>query len=108
MGQRCFGEGEMRFLSMRSRTQPCDPLVNGGRRIGHRADNGNTFGQACFDRIRRDCGRYREHGLLSSHDRPNFAEQDVEVLRLDGDHDEGSAGDGLSVRERRVHPQLLP
>ena len=32
----------------------------------------------------------------------DLAEQHVDVLRLDGDHDERRAGDGLGVRERRA------
>ena len=76
-------------------------------RFGIARTTGTPARDLALDRRGRDRGRDREHRLLGRQHAADLAEQRVEVLRLDGDHDERGAGDRLRVRERRPHAVAL-
>jgi len=46
--------------------------------------------------------------LLRADDGPDLRQEDVEVLRLDRDHDQGCVGYCVCVRQRRLHAELFP
>jgi len=66
------------------------------------ADDRNARREAALDARGRDRGRDREHGLLGEDQRPDLAEQALDVLRLDRDHHERRSGGRVVVRERRL------
>ena len=65
---------------------------------------GTPSGSLSLDARGRYRGRDGEDGLLGEDERPDLAEQPLDVLRLDGDDDERGAGRGVVVRERRLDP----
>ena len=77
------------------------PLVHERRCVRHRPDDGHAGRQPRFDLGRRDRCRDGEDRLLRRYEPADLAEQRVEVLGLDRDHDEAGTGDGLRVGERR-------
>ena len=76
---------------MRAGAQPSHAFVDGGRSVRHRAEHGNPIGDVPLDlRSRNRCGD-RQHRLLRREQVADLAEQRVEVLGLDRDHDERCA-----------------
>ena len=87
--QHLVGHREVVVACVRACAEPGDALVDRRGRVRHRAQDGHAVGEVPLDLRGRDRGRDREHGLLRREQPADLAEQHVEVLRLDGDHDEG-------------------
>ena len=87
---------------MRAGADAGDSLVHDGGSVRHRADDRDAGRDAALDQCRRDGGGDREDGLLGLEDGPDLAEEDGEVLRLDGDHDDRRVRDRLGIRQRRL------
>ena len=87
--------------------EPGDALVDGCGRVRHRTQDGDAVGEMPLDLRGRDRRRDRQHGLLRREQPADLAEQRVEVLGLDGDHDEGRAADRFGVGERRFDAVAL-
>jgi hypothetical protein len=107
MLEHLLGRGEVLVARMSPRAQPGDALVDGRRRVRHGAQHRHAVGQVLLDLRSWHRGGDREDGLLGRDHRRHLAEQDVEVLRLDGDDDEAGARGSLAVRERRLDGVLV-
>ncbi|OLE30223.1 MAG: hypothetical protein AUG43_03985 [Actinobacteria bacterium 13_1_20CM_3_68_10] len=103
-----LGQGEVWLVRVGARAHACDPLMHDRRRVRHRAHDGNALRQALLDRRGRNRSSDREDGLVRADDRCDLLEQDVEVLRLDRDHDQGRIGDRVGIRQRRLHAEFFP
>ena len=101
MRERLLGERDVGVVGVGAGAEPGDSLVDDRRRVRHRADDRDAGGQVALDRGRRDRRGDREDRLVAGDQVADLAEQGLDVLRLDRDHDERRAGDGLLVRERR-------
>ena len=79
-----------------------DALVDERGRVRHCAYDRDAGREPRLDLGGGDrCGD-REHRLLRRQESADLAEQNVEVLRLDGDDDEASLGDGVRIGKRRL------
>ncbi len=90
MRQGFLGQRDVRIIGVRTGAEPGDPLVHDRRRIRHRADDGHARGESRLDGRGGDCSCDRQHGLFVGDHVPDVLEQEGDVLRLDGDHDERS------------------
>jgi len=102
-----FRHRQVLVAGMRARAEPGDALVHGRGRVRHRAQHWHAVAQVLLDLRGRHSGRHREHRLLRGEEPADLAEEDLEVLWLDRDHDEGGARDGVGVRERRLDAVAL-
>ena len=102
MGEHLLGQLEVPVVRVCAGADSGDSLVHDGGRVRHRADDRDAGRDPALDQRRRDGRGDREDGLLGLEDLPDLAEQNGEVLRLDGDHDDRRVRDGLGVRQRRL------
>ena len=92
----------MLFAGVRAGTDAGDTLVHERGRVRHRTHDGNARRESRLDLGGGNRGGDREHRLLRCQEPADLAEQDVEVLRLDCDHDERGVGDSFRIGERRL------
>jgi len=97
MGEQLLGGRELLVARVRARADAGHALVHRRRRVRHRAHHRDAVGDALLDVRRRDGGRDRDEGLFRREVLPDLAEQDADVLRLDGDDDYAGAADGGRV-----------
>ena len=107
MREDLLGDIEVLVICVRAGADPCDSFVHERGRIRHRADDGHSRGESCLDLRSGNRGGDRQDRLLGAEQAADLAEEDVEVLWLDGDHDEPRAGHGLGVRERALDAVTL-
>ena len=107
MGEALFCQREVLVAGVRPRTDPGDPLVDGGRRVGHCPDDRNAVRELRLDGGGGNGCRDGEHGLFRRQCRPDLGQQRLDVLWFHGDDDEPGARDGLGVRERRLDAVTL-
>ena len=70
--------------------------------FGIERTTGTSRGDVTLDPRGRDRGRDREDRLLGGEQVADLAEQRLDVLRLDGEHDDVGAADRVGVRGRRL------
>ena len=100
MRERLLGESDVGVVGVGAGTETRNPFVDDGRRVRHRSHDRDSRRQVTLDRGSRDRRRDGEERLLARDQVADLAEQRLDVLRLDGDHDERGLRDGLLVRER--------
>ena len=95
-------ERQLLVVGVRARADPRHALVHGGGRVRHRAHDRDAVCDPLLDVRGRDGGRDRDEGLLGRQVLSDLAEQDVDVLRFDGDDDDPGAGDRRRVVRGRL------
>ncbi len=107
MRERLLGERDVCIVGMRSCAEAGDSLVDDRWRVRHRTDDWHARREVTLDRGGRNCCRHRQDRLVDRDQVTDLAEQGLDVLWLDRDHDERCAGDGLGARQRRNDPVAL-
>ena len=107
MGEQLVGERELLVAGVRARADAGHALVHSGGRVRHRSHDRDPLGDPLFDVRRGDGGGDRDERLLRREVEAYLPEQDVDVLRLDGDDDDAGAADGSRVVGGRFRPISL-
>jgi hypothetical protein len=96
----------MLFARVRTRCEARHSLVHRRGGVRHGA-NDRDSAEAALDQRGRDRGCDRDDRLLGPDLAADLLEEDLDVLRLHGDHDDRDLADCVGVRERRLDAVAL-
>ena len=85
VAEHVLGEREMRVVGVRAGADAGHPLLHRGRRVRHRADDGDVAAEVRLDLARRDSGGDGEERLLGGEEAADVLEERAHVLLLHGD-----------------------